>query len=693
MRNHITFTALAAAIGLAGANSANADPITYEFALQHSISQPNGSFGYDLDAHSGTLIVGAPSSNAAEINAGAAFLVDIETGAITRTIISGTPSSGDEFGIGVAIASNRYVVGEIDDTIRGLNKGSAFLFDRASGTLIDTLLGTVNQERPGFGSVIDMDDQRILMGTPRANSPDGDRDVGKVETFNTQTTIREGSLSAPTRQPNQRFGTAVELEGDRAYVSAPISLFGPNGEDTTGNIFVYDMQTESRIMQFTNPNGGFSDYFGRSIAVDGDFMLVGASDYQGNGFIEDGRAYLFNTVTGELLRTFENPNSSPRDEFGYDVSIFGNLGLITAPGDNGPGGITRAGAGYLFDLITGELLNTFYDPTPGPTSFFGWSGLLTDGAAIFGAPFRGGGEVHIYSIEQVVEEAVPSPGALWLFALGLIGLLARKRVHLIALFATLSFASQANAALIAHYQLDGNGIDVVNGQSGTVFGATATIDRFGNAGAAMEFDGVDDTIIVTATPLLRSDHYSVSFFAKTTGIVEGYVWDGQYSDTPSTGSGYGVYISGDTPSEPVIGGPSVSQSTQPSGNIGAKSSVSMNDGTWHHVAATYDGVISKVFVDGVLTGTAFPVAGPIRWFTPPVAHSFYIGRLSPALITGLPGRFYEGALDDIKIFDNALSDAQIAGLAEVPAPGAAWLALIGLAGIAVWRRTSTAVIE
>ena len=50
-------------------------------------------------------------------------------------------------------------------------------------------------------------------------------------------------------------------------------------------------------------------------------------------------------------------------------------------------------------------------------------------------------------------------------------------------------------SLIAHYPLNGNALDAsVNGNNGTVMGATPTTDRMGNPNGAYFFDGVDDYI-------------------------------------------------------------------------------------------------------------------------------------------------------------------------------------------------------
>ena len=57
-------------------------------------------------------------------------------------------------------------------------------------------------------------------------------------------------------------------------------------------------------------------------------------------------------------------------------------------------------------------------------------------------------------------------------------------------------ARYTKASPVAHWQLDGNGSDSAGSHDGTVYGATATEDRFGNANSALLFDGSNDYIAV-----------------------------------------------------------------------------------------------------------------------------------------------------------------------------------------------------
>jgi beta-lactamase regulating signal transducer with metallopeptidase domain len=83
---------------------------------------------------------------------------------------------------------------------------------------------------------------------------------------------------------------------------------------------------------------------------------------------------------------------------------------------------------------------------------------------------------------------------------------------------------------------------------------------------------------------------------------------------------------------------------------------SFND-VWHHVAGTYDGRKLKLYVDGKLEATTA--------YTGSIASSAY--NLNIASNSEARGRFYNGAIDDLRIYDYALSEEEIEKLCRVKA--------------------------
>ena len=80
--------------------------------------------------------------------------------------------------------------------------------------------------------------------------------------------------------------------------------------------------------------------------------------------------------------------------------------------------------------------------------------------------------------------------------------------------------------------------------------------------------------------------------------------------------------------------------------------VSVQLNRWYHVAMTYDGASLKLYVDGKLDGS-IPVSGPIVATTEPV-------RIGGGAPVGRAPLHFPGLIDEVQIFNRALSDCQIA---------------------------------
>ena len=105
-----------------------------------------------------------------------------------------------------------------------------------------------------------------------------------------------------------------------------------------------------------------------------------------NGF-EVGQVHLFDAVSGNLVKTFNEPTPTPDhtggDNFGKSVAIDGNNIVIGATGDDTNG--SNVGQAHLFDAVTGNLQKTFVDPTPTLSGLFGLSVDIDGNKVVVGA--------------------------------------------------------------------------------------------------------------------------------------------------------------------------------------------------------------------------------------------------------------------------------------------------------------------
>ncbi len=78
-------------------------------------------------------------------------------------------------------------------------------------------------------------------------------------------------------------------------------------------------------------------------------------------------------------------------------------------------------------------------------------------------------------------------------------------------------------------------------------------------------------------------------------------------------------------------------------------------GTWHHVAGTYDGSYMRVYVDGELKRTRFNPSGRIDYDP---KNNFRVG----IYLSGNWNIAFNGKIDDVRIYNYVLSEAEIAAL-------------------------------
>lgn len=164
-----------------------------------------------------------------------------------------------------------------------------------------------------------------------------------------------------------QLGLAVAIDGNTALVAAPKE--DTSGPDT-GGVYVVDMTTWAVLFHLLAPDAADGDSFGDSVAINGQYFLVGASLTEGNGH-DSGAAYLFDRATGTFLRKLEASDGDVDDIFGISVALSGEWAIVGAPGEDDVA--AESGAVYVFDTTTGLELSRTKAPVPEVLGRFGYS--------------------------------------------------------------------------------------------------------------------------------------------------------------------------------------------------------------------------------------------------------------------------------------------------------------------------------
>ncbi len=237
--------------------------------------------------------------------------------------------------------------------------------------------------------------------------------------------------------------------------------------------------------------------------------------------------------------------------------------------------------------------------------------------------------------------------------------------------------AQAHAGLVLHYAFDEtSGTSAAdssgNGNTGTLTGMTGTEWTTGKVGGALAFDGTNDYVqAIGYKGVTGGNARSVALWIKTSTPSRGlYDW----GSTSGAGENAGRFTGGILIAEYMNGNKWPTSET-------------IIDGQWHHLVVTLplNGIISDTmaYVDGV---AAVPTtSGSSGTVSTSLAQDVIVGARFNVTT------YFQGEIDDFRIYDHALSASEVSALASSGAPEpAATFAFLGLLtafglGFREWR--------
>ena len=202
--------------------------------------------------------------------------------------------------------------------------------------------------------------------------------------------------------------------------------------------------------------------------------------------------------------------------------------------------------------------------------------------------------------------------------------------------------------LVAYYPFCGNANDQSgNGLNGVVNGATLTADRFGNSNSAYNFNGTSDFIKVLDNDLLDlTQNLTLSAWISPNSVVNEQAVFGKGKISSQTGYSllHNVLI-------PEKTGISIQNQPMPVSEAHINSST-LNLNTWYQLLGTYNGSELKLYLNGVLVKTTTTSLQ----LMPNSLTDLFIG----CELSGF--RFFNGKIDDVGIWNRALSQQEITQL-------------------------------
>lgn len=213
--------------------------------------------------------------------------------------------------------------------------------------------------------------------------------------------------------------------------------------------------------------------------------------------------------------------------------------------------------------------------------------------------------------------------------------------------AGLSFGNVAEDGLVAYWPFDeGAGkeaIDVTgNGHDGEFAGGPTWVE--GKFGTGLEFDGEEDHVVVAddAAFAIEENITLMAWFSPNDDLTSRRLMVKNDS----------IFVIFD------FGNPtSIDFLVKPDNTFAESTTTAWDVGTWYHFAGTFDGKTMKVYVNGELEGetdNGVPIA--------PSGLDLWIGGDD----FGRPTDFFPGKIDEVRLYDRTLSEADIQKVMETP---------------------------
>jgi len=318
------------------------------------LSNPGGSgdrFGTSIAMTSTQLLIGAPRFDSPPTyNIGEVYVYDLTNLSASPTTLgpSGLAQS-DSFGKGVqngvAISSKYVVVGAIEDSSAGSNRGSAYVYDATNLSAAPTKIAPTDlTNSSNFGSSIAIQGDNIIISAPNIGTPGVTYAEGAVYVYDgTNLSASPTKLMPSQLEQLDTFGESIAATSNHLVIGAA-------GDDDSGSdagaVYVYDINNLSSTPTKLTPSGiGANDNFGKRVAATDDYIVIGARADDDAGS-DAGAAYVYDASNLSTSPTKLTPGSAG-DQFGSSVAIKGDQ-LVVGAWKDAAGGTSR-GAAYVYD--------------------------------------------------------------------------------------------------------------------------------------------------------------------------------------------------------------------------------------------------------------------------------------------------------------------------------------------------------
>lgn len=199
------------------------------------------SFGWSIGVSGNVVVIGAPRDDDKGKNSGSVYIFTRTENTWTQQakLTAGDGTEGDVFGISISISGDTILVGADLNEEKGFNAGAAYVFTQSGNTWTQQAKLTANDGAEGdiFGVRVALKNNTALISARRDDTLMG-VDAGSAYIFTRVGTTwsQQAKLTAPDGAADDRFGRSVALANNTALIGA---MFQDSQGKNSGSAYLY----------------------------------------------------------------------------------------------------------------------------------------------------------------------------------------------------------------------------------------------------------------------------------------------------------------------------------------------------------------------------------------------------------------------------------------------------------------------
>lgn len=321
--------------------------------LRASDAEPHDQFGFSVGIEGGTIVVGSVADDDAGGSSGSVYVFARNGASWTQQqkLTASDAEANDQFGYSVGISANTLLIGaNIGDSKMAEDSGVAYIFknDGAHWAQQHKLAANDAETNSAFGSSVSIAGDHLIVGDYLNNSAGSNSGAAYLFTRNDTEWVQVQKLLANDGEAGDSFGYSLAISGETAMIGTPHHL-NTSGGSGAAYAFVHDETKWTQQQEITASDAPKLDKFGRSVGISGEVAVIGAP-FDGVPGFEAGSVYIFKRISTDWSQQqrLTASDAEGNDFFGYSVAIDGNIVAVGAVGSDGANSDT--GAVYIYDL-------------------------------------------------------------------------------------------------------------------------------------------------------------------------------------------------------------------------------------------------------------------------------------------------------------------------------------------------------